>query len=166
MSQSVKVDGIAYYASILRPNKATGAYGLDLVVDEDTSKQLQALGLMPAKKQDGTLVSHGESGGDVFRFKRKTHKADGTPLEQTPQLVDSKGNAMKELVGNGSKVRIYGNVFEYNFKGKKGVSGGLNAMQVIDLVQYSTFDTIEGGFTAVDSTDSITSVDVDDEDVI
>lgn len=146
-NSKVKVDGLAFYACILRPNKESGAFCVDLAVDEDTSNTLKGLGLQPAKRQDGTKVTHEDTGMDVFRFKKKLTDRNGKALTK-PQLVDSSGNPLDVLVGNGSKVRLYGSAFSYTFKGRSGVSGGLDALQVIELNEVSFFDKIEGGFTS------------------
>lgn len=147
MSTKIKVDGLAFYASVQRPNQHSGAYSVDLVVDEVTSTILKEAGLKPAKTEDGTAVKHGDLAGDVFRFKRKTTTKDGRVMDP-PGVVDSKGNPVSEIIGNGSKVRLYGSAYEYTFKQKKGISGGLNTLQVIDLVPYNSVDIIEDGYVA------------------
>lgn len=165
----VKVDGVAMYASVHTPNQHTGVFSVDLIVDDATSKKLQAVGLSPAKDKTGAKRSYEDVGhaGDVFRFKRKLQTASGTKLSP-PKVVDSVGNDIPSniLIGNGSKVRVYGTAYEYNAPGKgKGIAAGLNTLQVIDLVKVEFIDRVDGGFT-VDASAAPTPKDLsEDEDV-
>ena len=84
-----------------------------------------------------------------MNFKRKVNGPNGM-VRKAPMLVDANKVPMDELVGNGSKVKVQYNEWEVsnkygNFKGLD-----LQAMQVIDLVQYKSgdgaeFESIEGG---------------------
>lgn len=161
MGTNVKVDGIAFYASLLSPNKEAEAYTLELVVDKENEAQLLEAGLSPAKNKHGELVRHGELEGNVFRFKAKTHKKDGTPLRK-PDLIDSLGKKVDVFVGNGSKVRVYANAYDYTFKGKKGVSAGLNAVQILDLVEFTRFDKVDNGFVGTETSEQPQNI----EDII
>ena len=62
------------------------------------------------------------------------------------------------MVGNGSKVNVLYEPFEWNFGGKTGVSADLRAVQVTELVPYTTeeddaFDVIPDGFTSDEAED-------------
>ena len=48
------VDGVAFCASILTPNKSTETYNIDLSVDSDTAEHLKSLGMKAASKKDGS----------------------------------------------------------------------------------------------------------------
>ena len=52
--------------------------------------------------------------------------------------MDSKKNPWPtdKLVGNGSKVKVSVNPYEWNFQGKSGISASLNSMMVVKLVEY------------------------------
>lgn len=151
MGTKFKVDGTAVWASVHQPNKFSGAYSIDLVVDDKGKAQLEELGLKPASRRDGSAVTYDEFPGHVFRFKRKTAKRDGSAME-APGVYDAAGNVTKVLIGNGSKVRIYGNAYNYEFNGLKGTNAGLNNVQIIDLVEFGGggIDKIDGGFVSSD----------------
>lgn len=158
-SKRVQVPGIAMFASVHTPNKHTEVFSVDLVVDKKTEEELTALGLSPAKNKDGELVTHPPHAGKVFRFKRKTVTKSGKQLDP-PQVVDSQGNAIPKstLIGNGSKVVLHGSAYEYRLpSGKSGIAGGLNALQVVELVTFNRFETVEGGFTISDTTSENTT---------
>lgn len=151
---SLIVEGVSFFASVHTPNKATGTYSIDLVVDADTSKKLQEVGIPLAKDKDGNNKTHEGVSGDVFRFKKKLASKLGKALTP-PKVVDSQGTPMKELVGNGSKVRLYLGVYDYTMNGKSGTSAALNVVQVLDLVEFHGGGIIkEDGFTTGNTTDT------------
>lgn len=164
MTKKVKVDGLSFYASVHRPNAKSGVYVIDLAVDSETETKLIAEGLKPARRATGDLVEHkGAEGMKVFRFKSKAISAKGQTLSP-PSVVDSQGNACTDLIGNGSKVRVYATIRPYNVVGGgSGVAAYLNIVQIIDLVSFSTVDKVDGGFVSAStgSSDS-TSNDVND----
>jgi hypothetical protein len=144
-----KVDVIAFYAKVQTPDDMSDAYTVDAVADtKEAEDALRALGASPAVRRDGTAVEHqGFEGKPVFKIKRKTHTRSGEELG-APTVVDSQGNPFTGLIGNGSRVRLYGKAFNWNFKGKSGTGLGLNTVQVIDLVEFNNLDKVEGGFVA------------------
>lgn len=154
MKRKVKVDGISYYASVQKPNKMSEKYEISLVVDDNVAQDLINAGLQPAKNQDGTLKSMLEHPGKkVFKFKSK----------MKVKVVDSVGTPVDCLVGNGSKVRVYGTISEWTFNSKKGISGYLNTVQVIELVEFSEdgIDKVDGGF--VSTKPHTSSIEVNDD---
>lgn len=159
-NKSLVVEGIAFYAAVHTPNELADAYTIDLAVDDANAKILEDAGLQAAKKRDGSAVVHdGAEGLKVFKFKRKRISKDGTVLAK-PQVVDAANNPVTTLIGNGSKVRTHVTVFPYTFKGKSGVSGGLNGVQILELVEFTAkklFDETDG-FVA-DSTQDILDAD-------
>jgi hypothetical protein len=143
------VDVIAFYAKVYQPDEMSDAYSIDAVADtEQAVKILESVGATPAVRRDGSPVEHqGFEGKPVYKIKRKTTTRSGESLG-APTVVDSQGNAITNLIGNGSRVRVYGKAFNWNFKGKSGTGLGLNTVQVIDLVEYNTVSKVEGGFVA------------------
>ena len=64
---------------------------------------------------------------------------------------------LDKIVGNGSRVKVMYKPYEWNFKGKKGVGLDLQAVQVLDLIEYTPkedFD-VEAGNTSGGSVDNI-----------
>ena len=65
-------------------------------------------------------------------------------------------NPLDKIVGNGSKVKVMYKPYEWNFKGKKGMGLDLQAVQVIDLIEYTPredFDAVETSSSGVDIKD-------------
>ena len=148
--------GSASYPSLTRPDtryNAEGVYKTGLVlkgkdaeglitqikeiyVEEFGAKKLTAAAQLPFKTND--------DGTTTFNFKTKT----------IPKLFDSKGNPIKDIadlkVGSGSSIKVAAAAKAYNAGGKTGVTMYLNAVQIIDLVEYSgsPFGAEEGGFEA------------------
>ena len=90
------------------------------------------------------------------KFKRKVKKANGEKNSQ-PQLVDADKKPLDKIVGNGSRVKVMYKPYEWNFKGKKGVGLDLQAVQVLDLIEYTPKEdfSVEAGNTSNGSVDNI-----------
>lgn len=108
--------------------------------------------------------------GMKFRVTPQSGKNAGKTFEFTPDVFDAKGKQLKKRprIGGGSTVRLSIRIMEY-FIAKDGEMGptiGLEAVQVIDLVQGGKRDAesygfgSEDGFTASDDDD--TPFDADD----
>ena len=48
---AVKVDGVSFWACVHKPGKESGAYSIDLVVDDANRKVLEEAGLSPAQRK-------------------------------------------------------------------------------------------------------------------
>lgn len=144
-----KVDGIAFYAKVHSPDEMSDAYCVDFIpLNEAEEAKLLEVGAKKAVRRDGSAVEHsGFEGRSVYKIKRKTTTRSGEELGP-PNVVDSQGNATDAFIGNGSKIRVYGKAFNWNFKGKSGTGLGLNTVQVLELVEYSSIDKVAGGFVA------------------
>ena len=68
------------------------------------------------------------------------------------RVVDAQKNPIPEttLIGNGSKVNVLFDTYDYDVAGNKGVGSALKAVQVIDLVSYKEelgdLPKVKGGF--------------------
>ena len=126
------IEGPAYCASLTRPNETfEPMWRFDLAVDVKSAAELQSqvISLGVSTIAEKTIPN-------IVRLKRKVQKANGDKNTQ-PQLVDGAKNPLDKRVGNGSKVKVMYKPYEWNFKGKKGMGLYLQAVQVIDLVQYT-----------------------------
>lgn len=81
-----------------------------------------------AIENEGLTLKHNEEGF----FIRATRKEDMGP----PVVVDINKAPCSGNVGNGSVVNVIVNPFDYDFKGKKGRSLGLEKVQVVTLKTY------------------------------
>lgn len=132
------IEGTAYWASLTRPNeKFEPMWTIDLSVDEKSANELKEQGIKVGETTvDETTIPN------IVKFKRKCSKANGDKNTQ-PQLVDGSKNPLDKIVGNGSKVKVMYKPYEWNFKGKKGMGLDLQAVQVIDLVEYTPREDFE-----------------------
>ncbi len=98
-----------------------------------------------------------ETGNIVFRIKKKASgtKRDGTKYEAAPPVVqDAKRNPVKNvLIGNDSTVKVAFTINPYLMQSTKqvGLSFRLNAVQIINLVEYQAggnFFDDEDGYVA------------------
>ena len=143
------ISGTAYWASVINPNTkfdADGVWTIDVGNLDDLNKK-------KAQKDGLTIKNKGDDKGDFVTIKRKVRNAKGS-LNRQPNVVDAQKRLITEtMVGNGSKVNVLYEPFEWNFGGKTGVSADLRAVQVTELVPYTTeeddaFDVVPDGFTS------------------
>ena len=146
------IEGTAYWASLTRPNERfEPMWRRDLAVDSKSAEDLKSQGITVAE----TTVDEKKI-PNIIRFKRKVSKASVDKNTQ-PQLVDADKKPLEKIVGNGSKVKVMYKPYEWNFKGKKGIGLDLQAVQVMDLVEYTPreeFD-VETGNTSGSGVDNI-----------
>ena len=148
------ISGTSYWASVITPNTkfdADGVWTIDVGnLDDLNKKKVQKDGL--------TIKNKGDEKEDFVTFKRKVRNAKGS-LNRQPNVVDANKRLITEtMIGNGSKVNVLYEPFEWNFGGKTGVSADLRAVQVTELVPYSTeeddaFDVVPDGFTSDEAED-------------
>lgn len=148
------ISGTAYWASVITPNTkfdADGVWTIDVGNLDDLNKK-------KAQKDGLTVKNKGDEKEDFVTIKRKVRNAKGS-LNRQPNVVDANKRLITEtMVGNGSKVNVLYEPFEWNFGGKTGVSADLRAVQVTELVPYSTeeddaFDVVPDGFTSDEAED-------------
>lgn len=132
------VEGKAYWASITRPNeKFEPMWRVDLAVDDATASEFQKQGFTI-----GETTINDETIKNIIKFKRKVSKANGDRNQQ-PQLVDAEKKPLDKIVGNGSKVKVMYKSYDWNYKGKTGKGLDLQAVQVLDLVEYTPKEDFE-----------------------
>ena len=148
------ISGMAYWASVINPNTkfdADGVWTIDVGNLDDLNKK-------KAQKDGLTVKNKGDEKEDFVTIKRKVRNNKGN-LNRQPNVVDANKRLVTEtMIGNGSKVNVLYEPFEWNFGGKTGVSADLRAVQVTELVPYSTeeddaFDVVPDGFTSDEAED-------------
>jgi len=123
-------EGTAYWASVTTPNtRFEPKYTIDLVVDEDIAEQLRTDGITIKDKDEGPTVT----------IKRNVNGPNGM-VRKTPRLMDRNKNELDCLVGNGSKVRVQAKEWEINRNGQAFKGLELQAVQVLDLIEYRSGD--------------------------
>ena len=148
------MSGTAYWASVIAPNTkfdADGVWTIDVGNLDDLNKK-------KAQKDGLTIKNKGDEKEDFVTFKRKVRNAKGN-LNRQPNVVDANKRLITEtMIGNGSKVNVLYEPFEWNFGGKTGISADLRAVQVTELVPYTTeeddaFTIVPDGFTSDEAED-------------
>ena len=148
------ISGTAYWASVISPNTkfdADGVWTIDVGNLDDLNKK-------KAQKDGLTIKNKGDEKDDFVTIKRKVRNAKGNRNRQ-PNVVDANKRLITEtMIGNGSRVNVLYEPFEWNFGGKTGVSADLRAVQVTELVPYTTeeddaFDVVPDGFTSDEAED-------------
>ena len=153
------ISGKAYWASIVAPNTtfdSDGVWSIDVC-------NLDKKNLDLVKKDGLTVKNKGDDRGDFVTVKRKVRNQKSGELNRAPTVVDAQKRAMMNTaVGNGSVVNVKYNPYEWEFAGRKGIGANLNAIQVVDLVPYSSdsdgedFEVVADGFSTEDSDEDIT----------
>tara|TARA_R100000995_G_scaffold7710_2_gene3376 strand:- start:1671 stop:2084 length:414 start_codon:yes stop_codon:yes gene_type:complete len=126
-------EGTAYWASIKTPNtRFEPVFTINLVVDEDTANDFASRGHTIKQLDEGPSIV----------IKRKVNGPNGM-VRPAPRLLDADKQEVNYSVGNGSKVKVQYN--EYEGENKFGPYTGLDlqAVQVLDLVEYRSEDGAE-----------------------
>jgi hypothetical protein len=122
------VEGTAYWASVKRPNTTyEPVYSVNLVVDDTTAADFKRRGFKVKDMDEGPAII----------IKRKVN---GGPkgTREPPKLYDRMKNEIDSEVGNGSKVKVQYREWEMDRGGKTYQGLEFLAMQVLDLVPYSS----------------------------
>ena len=127
------VEGTAYWASIKTPNTTfEPVFTVNLVVSQDVADDFASKGHTVKQMDEGPAVI----------IKRKVNGPNGM-VRNAPRLLDQNKQDVNLAVGNGSKVRVQCNEYEWEYAGKEGKSLDLQAVQIIDLVEYKAEDGSE-----------------------
>ena len=137
------IQGKAYWAAIKSPNTTFDPDGMWTV---DVCN-LDEANLNIANKNNLIVKNKGDDRGDFVTLKQYARTKDGSSRAIT--VKDSERNPFptNKRIGNGSKVNASYFPKEYTVYGG-GVKGYLNAVQVVELVEYNTddFDVVPGGY--------------------
>ena len=127
------LEGTAYWASITTPNTTfEPVYTVNLVVDDETANEFASRGHKVKQMDEGPAVI----------IKRKVNGPNGM-VRNAPRLIDQNKQDINLAVGNGSQVRVQCSEYEWEYAGKSGKSLDLQAVQVIELIEYKAEDGSE-----------------------
>ena len=127
------VEGVAYWASVTTPNTTyTPVYTVNLVVDEEIANDFRSRGFTVKDMEEGPALL----------IKRKVNGPNGM-IRSAPKLLDKHKQPLNVAVGNGSKVKVQYKEWESTWNGTVYKGLDLQAMQVLDLVEYASPDGAE-----------------------
>ena len=127
------VKGKSMWASITAPNTTyEPMYTINLVVDEETANDFASRGHNIKQMDEGSAIV----------IKRKVNGPNGM-VRVAPRLLDQNKQEVHLAVGNGSKVRVQYNEYDWEYAGKTGKGLDLQAVQIVDLVEYKSQDGSE-----------------------
>lgn len=141
-AQLLELEGIANWAKVYETNRDTnedfhgegGAYTVDVLLEKEELDKLTKSGSRLKPK----IVDEGIS----IRFKRKhIHPAGIEELGGPPKVVGPDKEPINQLIGNGSKVKVYVSVYDT----KMGKGTRLEGMHVTDLIEYESEGDGGGG---------------------
>lgn len=173
--------GTAQYPYLTKPDtkfNPDGEYKISLELDAADAQEITsfldeqlAQSIAKAKEDNkGKKIKEGdapysvdENTGKVtvrFKLKAKVTPKNGDPFEQKVALFDAKGMPIgsSATVGGGSKVKVaYEIIPYYTAIAGAGISLRLRAVQVIDLVEYSSGGAGAFGFGEEDGYEAATT---------
>ena len=127
------VEGTGYWASIKTPNTTfEPVYTINLVVEQSVADDFASRGHTIKQMDEGPALV----------IKRKVNGPNGM-IRNAPRLLDQNKQEVNLAVGNGSKVRVQCNEYEWEYAGNTGKSLDLQAVQIIDLIEYKAEDGSE-----------------------
>jgi hypothetical protein len=144
------ISGEAYWAHIITPNtkfNPDGEWSIEVCNLNAKNKKI-------AEGDGLTIKNKGDERGDFVTLKQYARTRDGST--RSISVKDSERNPFpsSKRVGNGSKVNASYRPVPYTQYGG-GVKGYLNAVQVVDLIEYNAddFDVVKGGYVNEDTDD-------------
>ena len=152
------IKGNAYWASIVSPNTtfdSDGVWSIDV-------GNLDKKNIEIAKNDGLEIKNKGDDRGDFVTVKRKVRRKDGS-MNKAPEVKDAQKRTMiNTLIGNGSEVNVLYSTYDWEFKGRSGVSADLRAIQVTNLVPYNVdadadeaFEIVPDGFVSNESDEEV-----------
>lgn len=134
------LEGKAYWAHITKPNeKYTPVYSINLLVDDAIAKEYADRGFSIKHLEEGPTL--------VIKRKVTGNYGPNTP----PLLVDKNKKPFRDAIGNGSTVRVQCSEWQKDWKGTMFYGLDLQAVQVIDLIPYSSADGEELGISELEN---------------
>tara|TARA_R110000803_G_scaffold99508_1_gene167587 strand:- start:387 stop:797 length:411 start_codon:yes stop_codon:yes gene_type:complete len=119
MANQIKIRAEIMWAFLDKPNDMSGKYQVDLCnLSEAAIKGLEQMGVEVKHKEGKNNFITCKSQRPIFAFDDGGTQLDG------------------KSVGNGSKAACLVNTYEWSFKGKKGVSTGVQKLIITDLVEF------------------------------
>ena len=140
---------------VYRGQSLVGPYPIDILdIPLTTISTFVLLCSSFAMVQALAATNKNDQKGNYVLAKRRVKRKDGG-VNSPPKVVDSNNTPMHNtLIGNGSLVNVKFSPYEWTFGNKQGIGLDLQAVQVVDLVEYSTgeeeFDPVSGVYQASD----------------
>ena len=138
--ETMKIQGKAMWACVQSPNtKFESVYCIDVIIDAAQVKEV---------KKQGLKVKENDNGESFVKIKRKLFRKDGTENPK-PKVVDASKEPFTDLIGNGSIVNVFYNLYQWGPASYgSGIGADLTGVQVLDLVEYSggepNFEEVDG----------------------
>lgn len=127
------VEGTGYWASIKTPNTTfEPKYTINLVIEQSVADDFASRG--------HTIKQMNE--GPALVIKRNVNGPNGM-VRNAPRLIDANKQDINLAVGNGSKVRVQCSEYDWEWKGNSGKGLDLQAVQIVELVEYRAEDGSE-----------------------
>ena len=153
--KSAIVEATLFWPNLATKNDMSGKYQVDLgLLDKQAVKTLESMGINvktdPRKNEDYPDRKSFVTGKSNYPIK--------VVFKSGIDSVDP------GEVGNGTKAKVKVNSYEWKFKGKTGVSLGVNKLQVTDLTRYIAEDNEDwDDDEEVSELDEVLDEDFDDE---
>ena len=151
----MKTFGTASWAFLKTPDsKFEPCWRITVSMSDSEAKKMKDLSLVVKRNDDGAFE---------YKFKRNVNRKKGGGENPPPQVVDANKNPFEGSIGNGSTVNVQWAPFNWEWKGKKGVSADLQRVQVVSLVPYIKDDSDDEFDTLGDQEETQQNTNVVDE---
>lgn len=148
-SNTIFITGEVKWAKVLDPvlnyKQDAFEYSFDIEIDQDTLAQLRTMGLPKNRKIKNDVDADGNVLSDkaFITLRRPVVSAAGKKLPSL-KVLDKAGEAVTDLIGNGSIVKAKVKVLEYDNKFGKGITLSPVAIQVLDHIKYEVEEPTAG----------------------
>ena len=120
------IRGTAKWPHVFEKSKMSGKYEINICNLDKTALQYFKSESVPVKKGEGDKAHMG-------------HFVVAKSEKYAPVVKDHKGDLMDGtvLIGNGSKIKVSTDPYDWVYQGKAGRSAGLSGLMVTSLVPYN-----------------------------
>lgn len=154
----MKMKGIAMYPRVnadFPDDKYEPCWKLTLVVDKETRDRVIAdTGAKFSRTNGDAYEKHGEYQVNIRRYVYKKLKGKFTTTKnKAPKIyIEGELTDKQPMADNGSEVIVEFSPYSWTYKGGKGVSLDLNAVNYLKLVEYVPDEDTESDMSTVDDT--------------
>ena len=119
-------------------NPKPDSWNAVLVLNDEQADSWKKEDMSPMFKRDKykDLVLH--DGKRTIQVSKSATFGYGGAAKKPVMVVDTYGNPLTGLIGNGSKCNVQCSVRSWEFNGNKGRTADLEAIQILELVEYES----------------------------
>ncbi len=115
------------WAKLIKADEMSGKWSINLYLSSEQMEAVRKEGIEPKIDKDGV---------PFIQATRKPKSSKGTEIDP-PRVVDIDRKPFTKNIGNGSTCNVIVSFYDWTFNKKEGKGVWLEAVQVVDLKEYT-----------------------------